>query len=595
MLWYVCFFAVIAFAMACILLKICLSDKKRKNGLSLNTVQLLFAGSFFTGFAICFPSYMATYPAENLQVFKAVVFSLNKAVRVFGANDLCDVVFEAAQYAPGWLGEAYSVLALLVQLLAPLLTFGFVLSFFKNVSAYIQYLISFFCEAYVFSSLNERSIMLAKDLKQHHPRARIIFTDAFGGSKDQQANLIEKAWELDAICFKKSIVAVNWKRHSAKKKVHLFAIGEDEALNVDQALQLIDLYNTCANVQLYVFSRNIEGELVLADKEKGQMKVRRVNQVRAMILHTLHESGTQFFENARTVEGQQEKQITAVIVGMGEHGKEMLKALSWYCQMDGYRLRIHAFDKDKLAEEKFAAQCPELMDKMLNGEGKEYDIRIHAGCDAESKQFAEIIKQMNDASYVFVSRGTDECNIQTAANLRMLFARNDCYPQICAVLRKSGVKKNLSDVKNYAGQPYCLTFLGEDESVYSEAVIIDSKVEQDAYGRHCSYCKGDKNAEEDFWRYEYCYRSSMAVSIHAVARKACGIPGAGKKASEQTEAEKSVIEALEHRRWKAYMRSEGYIYSKTKNPMAKTHHNLMEYKGLSGDDQEKSGLVSTSA
>ena len=125
------------------------------------------------------------------------------------------------------------------------------------------------------------------------------------------------------------------------------------------------------------------------------------------------------------------------------------------------------------------------------------------------------------------------------------------------------------------------------ESSYTEDVIIDSDLEEDALNRHLKWGK-----EDEFWTYEYNYRSSMASAIHMKARIQCGIPGADKREDELTEEERNVIEVLEHRRWNAYMRAEGYVFSGSKdkssrNDLAKMHHDLVDFSSLTEEDKRK--------
>ena len=82
------------------------------------------------------------------------------------------------------------------------------------------------------------------------------------------------------------------------------------------------------------------------------------------------------------------------------------------------------------------------------------------------------------------------------------------------------------------------------------------------------------------------------------ARIACGIPGADKKEEELTEKERNIIETLEHRRWNAYMRAEGYVYSGSKdkssrNDLAKMHHDLVDYASLSDEEKRKDSRIGT--
>ena len=118
-------------------------------------------------------------------------------------------------------------------------------------------------------------------------------------------------------------------------------------------------------------------------------------------------------------------------------------------------------------------------------------------------------------------------------------------------------------------------------------MILNSQLEQEGLARHLKW-----GQEADFWRFEYNYRSSVASAIHMRARIACGIPGAGKKEEELTEEEIAVLEPLEHCRWKAYMRAEGYVFSgskdkRSRNDLAKMHHDLVDFSSLSEEDKRK--------
>ena len=66
----------------------------------------------------------------------------------------------------------------------------------------------------------------------------------------------------------------------------------------------------------------------------------------------------------------------------------------------------------------------------------------------------------------------------------------------------------------------------------------------------------------------------------------CGIPGVDKDVSDRTEDEKHSIRMLEHCRWNAYMRSEGYCYSPVRNDLAKMHTDLVPFGSLSLEKQK---------
>ena len=67
-------------------------------------------------------------------------------------------------------------------------------------------------------------------------------------------------------------------------------------------------------------------------------------------------------------------------------------------------------------------------------------------------------------------------------------------------------------------------------------------------------------------------------------------------AEELTEEERDLLERLEHRRWSAYMRSEGYVYSgstdaSSRDDLAKMHNNLAPFDDLSEEDKRKDSVV----
>ena len=62
--------------------------------------------------------------------------------------------------------------------------------------------------------------------------------------------------------------------------------------------------------------------------------------------------------------------------------------------------------------------------------------------------------------------------------------------------------------------------------------------------------------------------------------------------------ESKIIGALEHRRWNAYMRSEGYIFSgstdeSSRNDLAKMHHDLVDFSSLTEEEKRKDRKVAT--
>ncbi len=541
-----------------------------------------------------FPLLLGDKALGGAVIAKTVLLSLLHALKSFTLGVEYELIQNSIGFCPESLRMGYQICTVVLLLLAPLFTVGFVLSLFRNLSARVQYALAYRREMYVFSELTDKSLTLARDIAFHHPNAAIAFAETLGREDTLPADLLRGANKLGAILFAGDITAVAALKHSKKKGLWLFAMGEDDNKNLDLALELIALRTDCPNTNLYVSALTTESDLLLSSVEKGKVRVRRINEARSMTYHALDENGSRLFDNAIPAEDGV-KEIHAVIVGMGHHGTEMLKALAWYCQMDGYRVHIHAFDRDPLTEEKLTGAAPELLSPKYNGvivKGEaQYTITVHSACDTATAHFANAISQIRRASYVLVSLGDDDLNTQTAVQLRMLFERVGVHPVIQAILYDSRRKAAMADITNFRGQPYDIEFVGDLQSSYAEDTIIRSSLEERALQRHLKWGKA-----EQFWNYEYNYRSSMAAALHMQARIHCGIFGAELPEEEMQGEAKIRFEMLEHRRWNAYMRSEGYVYSgspdaRSRNDLAKMHHNLVDYDTLPEADQRKDSKV----
>ena len=607
MIWSV--FLIIA--AVCLLLSVVFtvirSKSKYKSGRFIQPTKILFAGVVLSSVLLFIPIYINTFQETECGIAETILIAIHNMIRLFIVDGEFEFVTANLIGVPLWCYKGYTLLFAVLYVLAPALTFGFVLSFFKNISAYTHYAMHYKSDIFIFSELNEKSLALAESLSRDSSRnCFFVFTDVFEREEEEVYEMIEKAKELGAICFKKDIITINFSFHSKNSELNFFTIGDDQSENINQALILVQKFKHRENTNLYVFSTQVEAELLLdsafhaptdssdaSEQEKAiKIKVRRVNEVRSLVTRILYEQGYEKIFKSAYPDEDGVKRINAVVIGMGQHGTEMTKALSWFCQMDGYRVEINSFDVSSKAEEKFISLCPELMDPKFNGnfdmEGEaKYKITIHPSIDVDTKNFDDIIKNLPRTTYVFVALGNDEKNISTAIKLRAMFLRWGYKPEIQAVVYNTHKKEALTDITNFKKQKYEIDFIGDMKSSYSESVILNSDIEQEALKRHMKW-----GSESEFWQYDYNYKSSVASAIHCKMKKLCGIPGIEKEPKDRTEEELWPIRILEHCRWNAYMRSEGYVYGGTiekagRNDLAKLHNCLVPFAELPLKEQIK--------
>ncbi len=611
------------FLAAAIVIALYLSRSHYRAGRFFTPTKVMFLGTFLASFFAFVPIYwdkvdLGINTASHIG--KTILISAHHAIRLFVIDSDFDIIQDAAALIEhGWLKVAFTSVGALLFVIAPILTFSFVLSFFKNFAAYKKLFTHPKSPLYVFSELSEKSLALAKSIVAKDEKALVIFSDVYEKDEEESFDLLEESKEIGAICLKNDMLSLNLRFHSKNSSIYFFAIAEDDSENISQALSIVhnEIYRYRKNTRFYIFSITTEGELVISNLQselveeinkktedgkpsrKPEILIKRVNDMRSLVYRTLYDEGDQLFHNAIPV-GENEKLISALVLGTGGQGGEMIRALSWFCQMENidvkYRVKITAFDKDKKAKEKFSALCPELMKESYNGvyvDGEaQYRIDVHGDVDIDTTDFTEKVKEIGDISYTFISLGSDELNIKAAVTLRTLFEQLHQKPIIQAVVYDSKNKKALYGARNAFGDAYDIDFVGDRDTLYSADVIIDSELEDAATEIHQRY----GSPMHSFWAHEYNYNSSMASAIHNATRIKLGIFGAGK--SELSTKERDFIEVLEHRRWNAYMRSEGWVYSGSKdkesrNNLGKMHHNLVCFDDLSDEDKRKDSIVAT--
>ena len=698
--WYICFGISAALLVAGLLTSIHIlrHPGKQKKKMLLKASTVLAVGIALAGLFIVLPiTYDRFAHVGNVlsRGFQALLLSIHSTIRLFVVDgDFADIL-TGTLALPHLFRVTYSILALILFVLAPVMTFSVALSFFANMSSRWRYRFAWCRDAYIFSEINDKALALARDLKRIDPKATLVFTDVFERNDEESHEQIEQAKMLGSILFKDDVTVVNLHRLSTRPRIYFFLIGEDEAENINQALLLASpptkekgklggydcprgpqngFARACLAVlrflvgkrkqvtdinatRIYLFSTNENSELQLSTLKPNYMRVRRINDVQSLVFRELYDHGDVLFRGralkdgetsvgslyeqsvlpsipvCHAVTGKMEdgKHISAVIVGMGLHGSEMVKSLCWFCQMPHYRLDIHAYDLAPDADARFRASCPELMqegeavdgvypDKMdlradprrkqYNGDHTtvgeaHYSITVHGGIDVGSFDFEKELYKLDCVTYVLVALGNDDLNIRTATKIRMILRRRGLEPYIQVIVYDPRKQEVLGDrITNFAHVSYDLHLIGDLASNYSVPCILSPQLEAEALERHLSYTRlyfKDTDTDEDrarqieeatrdFYAYDYNYRSSTASVIHRKYKILCGVSGADLLKDDRTEEQAVLIRHLEHQRWNAFVRSDGFVLPEVgrgRDKLAKTHHCLVPFRALPYEEQIK--------
>lgn len=368
------------------------------------------------------------------------------------------------------------------------------------------------------------------------------------------------------------------------------------------------------------------------------IKVRRVIEKRNLIWTTLAKTEKELgFSNEdklpiifqNTIEANGKKDINLLIIGLGQYGMELLKTACWYCQMPDYRLHIYVFDKQGNCEQRVKSVAPELVE-LSHKDGAPIDegeafYQLHLDnrkIDVNEWNFIDKINSLPEITLAFVTLGWDKINIDTAIKLRRIFGKKAAengmkVPPILTVVYDSEKTTNLNYgsllKSNASDNDYGIRFIGDITSRYSLLNVEQLNLERKGMACHMHWAKVNQKRDEnepepDFatlqqdWQenekmyntYEYCRMSSMAQAMYLEARSLlCN--------SSDTE----LLKQMEHNRWNAYMRADGYMVSpnetdealrvengdrKKKDTIAKIHPDLVNYNRLTKNDKEKDNM-----
>lgn len=472
----------------------------------------------------------------------------------------------------GKAAAAGGVYLYVLSALAPISVAAAVLSFFNEFITGVKIRFTF-KKLFIFSELNERSIVLAESIskKKNRLRNRIVFTDVYRVEEEGPTELIERAKSINAWLTRKDILSNNFYRKVIPCRRSFFVLGSNESENIRHSIELIRKNRKYGErVEIYVFSEREECQALIENEDTGKMAVKNIDTHKIMIWNNINEHGYEYLFNGYKHNGP-EREISIAVIGLGRYGTEMLQTLTWYCQIPGIKTSITGYDKRPDVEDRLRMKSPWIFTDspdINSNEGINYSITIRESVDVNTRSFLEELKRQCP-QYIFISLGDDAANISAAMNVRAFLYFEKPNPVIdtvvfdekeCELLKK--LKKPKKNGKTGEIKPetaYNIQCFGSINEVYS----IDNV---------------NKWLGEDInkWKYSYFRNSSIASKIHHNLREKINLPADGSALDTRTE----------HYRWNAYMRSIGYTYG-VRNDLAGTHDCLKPYEELTKSQIKK--------
>ena len=131
MSWYIFFGCSVLCLLAGAVLAFIRSKMKYKRGRILDPSKIFFAAIVVSAVLLFLPVYIDAFENSSCGFFETLLISVHNMIRLFIVDGEFDFVTSHLGDLPTWLAKAYSILFSALFVVAPLMTFGFVLSFFK--------------------------------------------------------------------------------------------------------------------------------------------------------------------------------------------------------------------------------------------------------------------------------------------------------------------------------------------------------------------------------------------------------------------------------------------------------------------------------
>ena len=563
------------FSLIIIIITILYLSLRKKNSLKTNIA---------VGFITCIISIsILIFPLlEYTNVFIRGLASFIYAIKSIGMGQ--DLSALAAINLNSMMGYFYLILLIILFLLTPALTVSFIVAYLERIISKFRFILSKNKKLYVFSELNDKSILLSKNLENKN-KSTIVFCN-IQDKKDVSIKSIKLNDKVENIKF------------NSKSDITFYMVNTNEEENLNATLSLIDKYKTFDKVKINVVNRTDETPIILDSMDKGKITVEIINETERAVFNLLNNKP--LFLN--TID----KTISVLIVGCGNVGKEFLRDSVWCGMIPDYKLKFLVIDiKADIIKENITVEMPELLDS--------YDITF-LNADIKSSKAINMVKNRDDVNYILVSTDTDDKNIDIAIMLRRLFLKEfNREPLINLYIENDIKNEEILRLSNEKNNGYNLNAFGSIYELYHQNNIIDSEIEKIAREIHLAYNPDDKNLEKYNLR-EYNKRSSRALALH-IKYKLFYVLGneytSDMKENQRLFKEKynseieNILSRNEHNRWNAYMRSIGYVYVSCGEVakyyesnghyihyLARRHPALVEYDELDKVSKELSKITS---
>lgn len=554
-------------------------------------------GCSVAAYCVYLPLYVTRY-----DLLPALLGNLIKTLKVISLDDHA---MESCEYVRQFLGQygqthdalcfAYEILIAIVHLLLPLIFAVTAVTLLMRCIArlHLGKLRQSRKVQHIFSEVNYKSTLLAKNIRQERPKDEIIFLE-----EDREKDHADLRESVRCTILNEQIENVH--ARAKKREVHYYCISTDEERNINSALAILSdlqhlkvrggdeaerlqkLHQIQKRYKIYLFSTSAITEPMVDSLDKGMVELDVINEYQSVAYQLLD-------KHMLLDAADENKNISMVLCGFTNVTRELVRAASWVSQLPGYHLKIRIVGNVSADDQAdFQATCPGLF-------AGEHDIAFLPCTNAAARE--QLLKaHCADAGYIVVAEDTETKTIERAVELRRLYYRNDPSfrhaPMIFAHIEnkdKADAVAGLQTAEENAERRarYNIIPFGGADLVYTYQTVTDSALEWLAKNVHLEYdytylsLEGKQDQQnvdaqlKKYNRFEVNKRSNRANALHIRYKLAAlgldYVPVGKDEDPQQTAAEDTrllnekltdaVLQDMtvaEHDRWLVFHESEGW-------------------------------------
>lgn len=423
-------------------------------------------------------------------------------------------------------------------------------------------------DLHIFTQINDRSLLLARDIFKHNKKCDILFLD-----DPDRCDFTDLQQQLHCVILNETVSGI--RPDTARRKARFYCIGDDQEKNLSDALSILGRLTALdrdsqENNHIFLFSSDPNVELLVDSVPKGFVNISLIDERRINAYNLLERYP--LFHYAKDGE------IHVLICGFSREGEAFLRAAAWCGQVAGYKLRFSVLGKNienRAAD--FRANYPGLFTKRYQIDFYSYQNEL------EYQQLLH--KHCRGATYAVIACEGESETVERSVALRRFFYRSDesfgYAPPIFACIRnpeKAAAVAALVTAEARADRrmSYGITPYGVADELYTYKNITGSDLELLSKNVHLVYedIFSDSDIDvpgalERYNLFEVNKSSNRANALHI--RYKLGMlgldytddPDAREVELEQYLTEETLerLTLAEHDRWMAFLETEGWVES----------------------------------